>query len=97
MSLTVLRAASGSGAPRQPSALMTSVPPPSMRQPPALVSAVDVERERRRCADGGLVELNVADGIVGGVGKRRAQATIGTDDERAAAFDAPATGIGVGG
>src|SRR5262245_45049146 len=38
MSVTVLRAASGKGAPRQVSALMTSVPP-SIRQPPAEVLA----------------------------------------------------------
>src|ERR1051325_6941894 len=40
MSVTVLRAESGSAAPRQVSALTTIVPPPSMRQPPELVSAV---------------------------------------------------------
>jgi hypothetical protein len=40
MSVTVLRAASGSGAPRLSSALMCSVPPPSMRHPPATVLAV---------------------------------------------------------
>src|SRR5262249_51682380 len=40
ISLTVLRALSGSGAPRQVSALITRVPPPSMRHPPPLVSAV---------------------------------------------------------
>src|SRR5438309_8294749 len=40
MSVTVLRAESGSGAPRQASLLMTSVPPPSMRHPPAVLVAV---------------------------------------------------------
>ena len=40
MSVTVLRALSGSGAPRLPSALMRRVPPPSMRHPPATVLAV---------------------------------------------------------
>src|SRR6266496_5608525 len=39
-SVTVLRAMSGSGAPKQPSALVRSVPPPSMRHPPAVVLAV---------------------------------------------------------
>src|ERR1051326_965506 len=40
MSVTVLRAMSGRVAPRQVSALIASVPPPSMRQPPLFVSAV---------------------------------------------------------
>src|SRR5947207_318256 len=40
MSVTVLRAESGRGALRQPSALMRRMPPPSMRQPPSALVAV---------------------------------------------------------
>src|SRR6185369_1265325 len=40
MSVMVLRAVSGSGAPRLPSPIIRSVPPPSMRHPPATVLAV---------------------------------------------------------
>ena len=52
-----------------------------------------------RCArlDGGLIELDVGDGVAGGVGERCAQAAIGADAERAAALDAPSAGGGVGG
>src|SRR5437773_621099 len=40
MSVTVFRAVSGRGAPRLPSPRMRSVPPPSMRHPPATLLAV---------------------------------------------------------
>ena len=42
--------------------------------------------------DGGLIELDVGDGVAGGVGERCAQAAIGADAERAAALDAPSAG-----
>ena len=62
-----------------------------------LGAAIDVEIEGCASLDGGLIELDVGDGVAGAVGERCAQAAIGADAERAAALDAPSAGGGVGG
>src|SRR5207249_10598627 len=62
-----------------------------------LGAAVDVELEGCASLDGGLIELNVGDGVASAVGQRCAQAAIGADAEGAAALDAPSAGDGVGG
>jgi hypothetical protein len=62
-----------------------------------LGAAIDVQLEGCASLDGGLIELDVGDGVAGGMGERCAQAAIGADAERPATLDAPSAGRGVGG
>src|SRR5687767_9839706 len=56
-----------------------------------------IRADRKRCArlDGGLIELDIRDGVAGAVWQRCTEAAIAQDAKCATALDAPSPGDGV--